>query len=156
MDELTLEQKKEYESLVAKAIAAGQRQEDAEAKSIEDLRAEFPPDPPDEKEDEPEGLMAMSLERIHAINAKGLRAICKDNDMSTDGKREDFLNRVLAIRFGRTKKYIGAETRCTVCGNEVMVKGTNTTIMGDGRRLVVRSIRCKDRHAHTYQLKEIV
>lgn len=101
-------------------------------------------------------FMDLTLAEIKRMDAKQLKKLCKEQGMATDGKREEFLNRVLAKRFGRTNRYVGAETRCQICAAEVRVTGTRTEAQGDGRSLVVRSIKCKGKHIHTYPLKELI
>ena len=101
-------------------------------------------------------LADISLGELKRMPAKGLRSLCKAEEMTTDGKKKELFDRLCAKKFGRTKRYVGKETRCAFCGKGVMVKSTKSETINDGRTLVIRNIKCRGRNSHTYPLKELV
>lgn len=147
---------KEREELIAKAVEKGLAQDVAEQMDIEKLRADYgePATETNTKKAEPKELADMSLEDLERLSDKALKKLCKAEDMTTDGKKEERFNRLYAKRFGLTKRYIGAETRCQFCGEAVRVKGTVKEPQADGRVLVTRSIKCVGKHHHTYPLSQ--
>lgn len=144
----------EIQKLVDAAVKQGVKYEDAMEMSIESLQAEYGEKEPPETEES--SLMKVSLEAIQKLGVAALKKHCADHGMDKSGKRPELLDKVLAIRFGRTRMYVGAETRCSVCGKEVSVKGTRKEAMGNGKTLVTRTVKCRGRHGHTYPLKNIV
>lgn len=107
-----------------------------------------------QEEIDKKGFMDMSLEMLSGLSDKALKKLCKSEGMTTDDGKLDRFNRLYAKRFGRTKRYIGTDTRCQFCGVPILVKGTVKEPQADGRVLVTRSVKCVGKHHHIYPLAQ--
>ncbi len=143
---ITEDRKKLMEAVVKTGVSLGA----AEAMSDEQLQRVLGVP----KKPKPKALADMSLEDLEGMSDKALKKLCKEEDMVTDGKKEERFNRLYAKRFSLTKRYIGAETCCQFCGEKVRVKNTAKEQQADGRILVTRSMKCVGRHHHTYSLSQ--
>ncbi len=99
-------------------------------------------------------LSEIGIDKLKALGKKQLAAICRAEDLPCSGKKSDLVNQLIAKKFGTSKRYVGSLTTCKVCAAGVMVKGTRTEPMDDGRVMVIRQIKCKGKNAHRYPLKE--
>ncbi|UCE67562.1 MAG: hypothetical protein JSU85_05995 [Candidatus Zixiibacteriota bacterium] len=108
------------------------------------------------KETQVKKLADFSFDELKGLGSKALKKLCLAEELDADGGKDELFARLCVKRFGRGKRYIGQQTQCVICGAKVMVRNTKTDIQPDGRKLIVRSIRCKGRHQHTYPLKELV
>ncbi len=154
MEDQTTNENAEREKLVAAAVEKGLAQDVAEQMDIEQLRSDYGEPATEKTPPEPADLMDMSLEQLSAMSDKALKKLCKAEEMTTDGAKEDRFNRLYAKRFGLTSRYIGQETRCQFCGQAVQVKGTVREPQADGRVLITRSMKCVGQHKHIYPLSQ--
>jgi len=71
------------------------------------------------------------------------------------GKAADLRRRLVVKISGTTEKHSHGKTLCKICLAPAKVVVTKRQPMDDGRTLVTRSMRCEDKHHHTYPLKNI-
>ncbi len=96
----------------------------------------------------------IAVGQIERLGVKELRRLCGEENLSTDGKKEDFAARLIIQKGGITDRYAGQLTRCKVCRSPVRVTGTTSKAIASGT-LVIRQIKCRGKHCHTYPLKEL-
>jgi len=93
---------------------------------------------------------------IGEMKMNQLRELCRIEEMKVGGSKKELIDRLLIKKTGRSDRYAGQQTCCRICGARVIVKGTDSKTLDDGRTVVTRNIRCLGRHKHTYPLKEIL
>jgi len=102
-------------------------------------------------------LDAMDAEEIAASSINVLRALCKAERLKAGGGKGDLAARLIAKKQGVSDRYVGPPlTRCKVCSEQVSVRRTQRIPQDDGRVLVIRDVKCRGRHGHTYKLSEVV
>ena len=139
-------------------LTVNQTTKDTKDKTIE--QGQTPPPPASKVQrpasavpDVPDGI---GVDELKKLNKKRLAAICKKEGLPSSGTKDELINRLIAKRFGTSRRYVGPLTTCKVCGAGVFVKSTEQNPLGDGRMMVTRHIKCKGKNAHRYPLKEIV
>ena len=102
-------------------------------------------------------LDAMETDEIAACSINVLRALCKAERLKAGGGKTDLSARLIAKKHGISDRYVGAPlTRCRVCREQVTVKRTVREPMTDGRVQVIRHVKCRGRHGHSYKLVDVV
>ena len=96
----------------------------------------------------------IGVDEIEDLSAKDLKRLCREESLSTDGKKEDMSARLIIQKGGITDRYAGQLTRCKVCRAPVRVTGTNNKPTASGT-VVTRQIKCRGKHCHTYPLAEV-
>jgi len=101
-------------------------------------------------EKEKKNFTTMNFAELKKVAAK---AGVRTSDLAAEEK-ERLVKRIILKKYGEAKTYIPGLTRCQFCGDEVRVTGTTRDIE-DGQMIIVRTVKCTGRNAHTYPLKEI-
>jgi len=93
---------------------------------------------------------------IGTMKTNQLRELCRIEGLKVGGSKKELIDRLLVKKTGVNDKYAGRLTSCRVCGARVIVKGTDSRTLDDGRTLVVRNVRCLGKNKHTYPIKELL
>lgn len=95
----------------------------------------------------------LDIERINQLGFNALRQLCKDEGLSTRGKKAELIQRLIVKKVDNTSRFVPGLTKCKFCPNPVHVLRTDRHKSGDAI-ILNRTVRCKGRRRHTYQMTE--
>lgn len=115
-----------------------------------------PPQETGDQGEETKPLAELSDDDIKNMKKIPLQALCRKEQLSPSGNKDELVDRLMLKKYGRSDRYYNTMTKCRICSSAVSVNGKKTEPMKDGRILVTRQIKCKGKHHHTYPLKDII